>query len=62
MSRGSQQEGTLMVNIKDYYEYKDLSIITAIVDLVYEYISRPLPEILLKLKAIFKFFRLICKI
>lgn len=32
-----------MLNVKDYYEYKDLSVITTIVDLVYEYINRPLP-------------------
>jgi hypothetical protein len=62
LSRGNLQEGAIMVNVKDYYEYKDLSIISAIVDLVYEYINRPLLEILLKLKAMFKFFRLICKI
>jgi hypothetical protein len=61
-SSGSPQEGAILVNVKDYYEYKDLSIIPAIVDLVFEYISRPQPAILLKLRAIFKFFRLICKI
>jgi hypothetical protein len=55
-------EGTILVNVKDYYEYKDLSVIPSIVNLVYEYINRPMPEILLKLKAIFRFFRLICKI
>jgi hypothetical protein len=43
LSRGNLQEGAIMVNVKDYYEYKDLSIISAIVDLVYEYINRPLP-------------------
>ena len=51
-----------MVNIKDYYEYKDLSIVPAIAELVYEYINRPTSPILLKLKAMFKYFRLICKL
>jgi hypothetical protein len=62
LSQGNLQEGAIMVNVKDYYEYKDLSVISTLVDLVYEYINRPFPDILLKIKAIFKFFRLICKI
>jgi hypothetical protein len=61
-SHGNIQEGAILVNIKDYYEYKGLSVVQTIVDLVYEYINHPAPEMLLKLRAIFKFFRLICKI
>lgn len=42
-SHGTVHEGTIMVNIKDYYEYKDLSVIPAIANWVYEYIHHPKP-------------------
>lgn len=52
----------IMINIKDYYEYKEMSIINEFIDLIAEYLHKNKRETLIKIRSLFKYFKLIFRI
>ncbi len=51
-----------MINIKDFYEYSEMSILNEFVELISNYLNKRTAHTMNKIKAILSFFKLIFKI